>query len=83
MAAFLAHISDLPSEFSPAHRTATPKSAEEKGLEAAVFVERSRRAATFPSAPLGRVPAMVEAELQEQLALVEAVVTDLRHCSAA
>lgn len=83
VAAFLAHISDLPSEFSPAHRTAPPKSAEEKASEAAAFAEYAGRAAAYPAAPLGSVPAMVEAELQERLALIEAVVADLRHRPAA
>jgi hypothetical protein len=81
--AFLAHNSDLPSEFSPAHRTATPTTAEEKAAEAAAFAERADRAASYPAAPLGSVPAMVEAELHERLALIEAVVADLRHRRAA
>ena len=32
VAAFLEHITDLPSEFSPAHRTAKPKSVMQKAL---------------------------------------------------
>jgi hypothetical protein len=32
---------------------------------------------------LGRVPAMVEAEMRERLALIEVVVADLRHRPAA
>ena len=83
VAAFLAHISDLPSEFSPAHRTATPKSVDEKALEATSFAEFADRAASFGSAPLGSVPALVESELQDRLTLIEAVVADLRHRSAA
>jgi len=83
VAAFLAHISDLPSEFSPAHRTATPKSVDEKIVEATTFAECAHRAASFLLAPLGSVPAMVESELQERLALIEAVIADLRHRPAA
>jgi hypothetical protein len=83
VAAFLTHISDLPSEFSPAHRGASPKPAAEKHSEAAAFVEYAARAAAFRAAPLGSVPAMVEAELHERLALIEAVVADLRHRPAA
>ena len=70
-------------EFSPARRTATPKSAKEKALEAAAIDRYARRAAAFPSAPLGGVPALVDAELHERLAIVEAVVADLRHRPAA
>ena len=42
VATFLAHISDLPSEFSPSHRTASPKSARRKAKEAAAFAATSR-----------------------------------------
>ena len=83
VAAFLAHISDLPSEFSPAHRAAAPKAAHQKAREAAGFARMARRAAAFPAAPLGGVAAMVEAELQDRLLLIETVVADLGHRPAA
>ena len=83
VAAFLAHISDLPSEFSPAHRTAAPKAVRQKAREAEVFARMARRAAAFPEAPLGGVPAMVEAELHDRLLLIETVVADLARRRAA
>jgi hypothetical protein len=43
----------------------------------------ARRAAAFPAAPLGGVAAMVEAELQDRLLLIETVVADLGHRPAA
>ena len=51
VAAFLEHISDLPSEFSPAHRTAKPKSVKQKALEARTFTGYALEAAGFPTAP--------------------------------
>src|SRR6478752_8544935 len=39
VAAFLEHISDLPSEFSPAHPTAEPKSSSQKDAEASAFAD--------------------------------------------
>jgi len=83
VAAFLAHISDLPSEFSPAHRTAAPKAVRQKAREAEVFARMARRAAAFPEAPLGGVPAMVEAELHDRLLLIERIVADLGYRPAA
>ena len=81
--AFLAHISDLPSEFSPAHRTARPKPVRRKRMEATAFAASAARASAHPTAPLGSVPAMVEAELHDRLLLIEAVAADLRHRPAA
>jgi len=83
VAAFLEHISDLPSEFSPAHRTAKPKSVKQKALEARTFAGYALEAAGFPTAPLGSVPALVESELEDRLLLIESVVADLRCRSAA
>ena len=42
-----------------------------------------RRAAVHPAAPLGAVPAMVEAELQDRLVLIETVIADLHDRPAA
>ncbi len=81
--AFLPHISDLPSEFSPTHRTATAKTARRKAREPEAFDAVITRAAGYPTAPLGSVPAMVEAELHDRLLLIERVVADLRHRPAA
>lgn len=83
VAAFLAHVSDLPSKFSHAHRTAAPKPDDQKAVEAAYFALTAQRAAGFRSAPLGAVSAMVEAELHDRLLLIETVVADLRHRPAA
>ena len=83
VAAFLEHISDLPSEFSPAHRSAEPKSLHQKTAEAATFAGYALGAAGFPTAPLGSVPALVESELQDRLLLIESVVADLRRRFAA
>ena len=52
--AFLAHISDLPSEFSPAHRSAAPKSARRKAREAAAFAAAAERAAGLPDGAAGQ-----------------------------
>jgi len=43
----------------------------------------TRRAAAFPAAPLGGVPAMVEAELYDRLLLIETVVAVLGRRPAA
>ena len=83
VAAFAAHLSDLPSEFAPAHRTATPKSATQKAPEATAFAQLVGRAACFSTAPVGSVPAMVEAELHDRLLLIETIVAGLRHRPAA
>jgi hypothetical protein len=83
VAAYLERISDLPSEFSPAHRTAEPKSVHQKTAEAAIFADLARQAAEFPTGPLGGVPALVESELEERLLLIETVVADLRCRSTA
>jgi hypothetical protein len=83
VAAFLEHISDLPSEFSPAHRTAKPKSVKQKALESRTFAGYALEAAGFPMTPLGSVPALVESELEDRLLLIESVVADLRCRSAA
>ena len=83
VAAFLEHISDLPSEFSPAHRTAKPKSVKQKALEARTFAGYALEAAGFPTAPLGSVPALVESELEDRLLLIESVVADLQRRFAA
>jgi hypothetical protein len=77
VAAFAAHECDLPSEFSPGFRTATPKPAAQKAFEARAFADVSRRVADHPSAPLGAVPAMVESELQDRLLVIETVIADL------
>jgi hypothetical protein len=77
VAAFAAHECDLPSEFSPGFRTATPKPAAQKAFEALAFADVSRRVADHPCAPLGAVPAMVESELQDRLLVIETVIADL------
>ena len=84
VAAFLEHISDLPSEFSPAHRTATAEVGEAEGLwRQRLSPSYALEAAGFPTAPLGSVPALVESELEDRLLLIESVVADLRRRSAA
>ena len=83
VAAFLAHISDLPSVFSPAHRITAPNAARQKAREAKVFARMAQRVAVFYAAPLGDVPAMVRAELDDRLLLIETVVADLRRPPAA
>lgn len=83
VAAFLVHISDLPSEFSAGFRTARPKTAARKTREARVFAAAARRAAGHPAAPLGAVPAMVEAELEGRLLLIETVAADVSRRPAA
>ena len=83
VAAFAAHLCDLPSEFAPGFRVATRKPPLQKAFEATTFAELAQRAADHPAAPLGAVPAMVESELQDRLMLIETVIADLHERPAA
>jgi hypothetical protein len=83
VAAFAAHLCELPSEFAPGFRAATPKPAAQKAAEATVFADVACRAADHPAAPLGAVPALVESELQDRLLVIETVIADLHERPAA
>ncbi len=61
----------------------TLASARRKTKEACAFAQLVGRAACFSTAPVGSVPAMVEAELHDRLLLIETIVAGLRHRPAA